>query len=236
MRPVQRVLVVVSCVLGAAGVGCKSDETNAQRPVTPAERASLSSIVGQINTIKGTPGALMANPSDSATILASVSYGDFESLVNPVATKAAAHTPRAMLPACVTASATMATLASCDIMGHSVSGTVSLNGNAVTADVTDTFSLTTGAMGSAHVTGTATVTDTSIDGMASLDLSYTDGTKMHTLTVTADFQNVDVTGCGTMLPKGGTLVLTGSGNVGMTTISATRTVTFGPACGDAKIE
>jgi hypothetical protein len=59
---------------------------------------------------------------------------------------------------------------------------------------------------------------------------------MHMLNISADFTGVDYTSCGTMLPKAGTVVLTGTGTVGTLTINAMRTVTFGPNCGDAQIE
>jgi hypothetical protein len=121
-------------------------------------------------------------------------------------------------------------------MGHTVDGSVSLSGDTVTADVTDVFDLTTGEAGSAHLTGSATVTDTLVDGSATLVLAFTAGAEAHDITITADWNGVDLEGCGGELPKGGTLIVTGNGTIGTTTINATRTITFGPACGEATID
>jgi len=51
--------------------------------------------------------------------------------------------------------------------------------------------------------------------------------------VTASFNNVAL--CGTGMPSGGSLTVSGQGNAGGVNINNQATVAFGPVCGTAKL-
>lgn len=230
MRTTSSKWLVVLAALTTLGAACASDESG--RPISTSERTALNGIVVQLETAKG----LVAMPTDGDSILAALSFEDFESLLSPVSKPARPRNFPPPADCAATDPATMtATFTMCEYMGHTVDGTVTLAGDVVTADLTDVFDTTAGQMGTATLTGTVTINETTIDGSATVVLDFSDAGEAHDLMISATFADLDFTGCPD-LPKAGVLTLVGSGTIGTRTIDATRTITFGPACGDATIE
>lgn len=223
-------LGVLGCVSSSLGLAaCASDGANEGRPPTASERAAISAVVGRADTIV----KLVEDPAE-ADVIAISDVDPIASLISPMRRGA----PRsgvalAPLPGCAATDGTMATFTQCEAGGVTLDGTITKTGDAYAVDL-DAVVARTEFSGMVAVNGTVTVNATTVDGTLTASANGMAGGETLSVNAMADFDAIglDAQGC----PTSGRLVVSGSVTQGGPMVTASRAITFGPACGDVLVQ
>ena len=204
------------------------DQKPEPREASQSEKTAVKEIVGQIKALS----QLATAPASAENLKAAISFEPYQSLISPLRRGSLRSGALPPPPECATVNMNMATFTNCEVEGHNVNGTVTKDGDHVTADVTDTFTLA-GEMGTATVDADVTFTMTSIDGSINVSAMATGAQGESSVTAGVTFDNVVLDSM--LCPTDGTLTISGDATVrGTAAPKLTITITFGPACGDVQ--
>jgi hypothetical protein len=214
------------CAIAVFAIGC-TDVRNGQPP-TESERLLARQLADQVHAVR----ALSIYPDSSVHLVASATLPPVVGLLAPEAP--IVHPPEhegRFLDGCLTRTASTATYTECEVGKHVLQGSMAALGDRVQAELIDVFILGPSQHGTvnvdAHITRGA-----NMSGTMELDAMWTVGEVEQVLDaeVRVDGLTFDASGCAV----GGTITLTG--DLGRppsnSTARISRTLWFGPQCGD----
>lgn len=222
--------LAITAVLATALMlaACAEDDRSSSEPTT-AERAAATTLIKQVRAIDGLP----AQPADTPQLLSASTFAPVVSMLAPVGLSVTlpGRDHVGDLRPCITQTSDTVVYTDCEIAEHVIEGSVSGVDRRLKAELVDVFVLDPENHGAVTIKATLNNSDNSIDGKLEVDVMWTAAGADNTVdaTVRADRVVLDNSGCAV----GGSLTI--SGHIGDSG-SSTRTLSFGPGCGDVRIQ
>lgn len=220
----MKFLAALTCALGLALPACA--DVRVGRAPAELERVAAAEQVQQLASLV----ELGRTPRHGSVLLSAVDFAPALTLIGPDGLPVTLPSRRGDdLHACVVTTATATTFAECELHEHVVDGSVSHRADAITVELVDVFVVDEDSHGAATIDGWLERNGAALSGTVDLDAVWTAGETDHVLdaTLRLDALVIDRSGCAI----GGTLTITGA----IDSAESSRTLWFGPACGDLSI-